>query len=163
MTLLSILLTAAILIATSVIHAHTSVAYAQNTPKEKEDLFKVIVTLFGVEAENGYIVTFVTLDNMSKVKVFDAALHSLSMTDTEIASRKSISASTSNGSNDISSGMVELFYVFPSTTSLEGKDEFRACSIVVKDIRMICKTGENKPAQKVNDVQLYLDRAKALG
>ena len=51
-----------------------NVGYGQTTTdKEKEDVFKVIVTLFGVEPTTGNIVTFVTIDNMSKVKAFDGS------------------------------------------------------------------------------------------
>jgi hypothetical protein len=61
-----------------------NVGYAQTmTVKEKEDVFKVIVTLFGVEPTTGNIVTFVTIDNMSKVKAFDAAKYYIPIDTTE--------------------------------------------------------------------------------
>jgi hypothetical protein len=56
------------------VQSSLNVGYAQTmSVKEKEDVFKVIVTLFGVEPTTGNIITFVTIDNMSKVKAFDAA------------------------------------------------------------------------------------------
>ena len=65
---------AVIAIITMSVPTSLPVGYAQTTTvKEKEDVFKVIVTLFGIEPTTGNIVTFVTIDNMSKVKAFDAA------------------------------------------------------------------------------------------
>jgi hypothetical protein len=60
-----------------------SVGYAQTAPAKEKDVFKVIVTLFGVKLTTGNIVSFVTVDNMSMVKVFDAAKYYIPVEDTE--------------------------------------------------------------------------------
>jgi hypothetical protein len=152
-------------IAIITITAQTSltVGYAQTTTvKEKEDVFKVIVTLFGVEPTTGNIVTFVTIDNMSKVKAFDAAKYYIPI-DTTTASHSNTTNAVYGSSNGVKdSGIVELYYAFPNATSIKSGDEFRVCSMVLKDLRMVCETGENTPALRAENVDMYLDTAQFL-
>jgi K+-transporting ATPase A subunit len=133
-----------------------NVGYAQEMAvKEKEDVFKVIVTLFGVEPATGNIVTFVTIDNMSKVKAFDAAKYYI-----PIDTTASYNSTTNHGVEG--SGIVELNLAFPNATSIKSGDEFRVCSMVLKDLRMICETGVNTPALRAENVDMYLDTAQFL-
>jgi hypothetical protein len=155
-----------------------SVGYAQTTPaKEKEDVFKVIVTLFGVEPTTGNIVSFVTVDNMSMVKAFDAAKYYIPIKDTETraatmayrnatimttADASDVTYSSSSAKNNAGNGgLVELYYAFPNATIKNGA-EFRACSIVLKDLRMVCETGVNTPALRAENIDMYLDKAQFL-
>lgn len=143
---------------TMLVQSSLNVGYAQTMAvKEKEDVFKVIVTLFGVEPTTGNIVTFVTIDNMSKVKAFDAAKYYIPI-DTTTASYNS----TINANGVESSGIVELNLAFPNATSIKSGDEFRVCSMVLKDLRMICETGVNTPALRAENVDMYLDTAQFL-
>jgi hypothetical protein len=139
-----------------------NVGYAQEMAvKEKEDVFKVIVTLFGVEPATGNIVTFVTIDNMSKVKAFDAAKYYIPIDTTE-SSDNTINATHGSSNGIEGSGIVELNLAFPNATSIKSGDEYRACSIVVKDLRMVCETGVNTPALRAENVDMHLDTAQFL-
>lgn len=138
------------------------VGYAQTmTVKEKKDVFKVIVTLFGVEPTTGNIVTFVTIDNMSKVKAFDAAKYYIPIDTTE-SSNHTINATYGSSNGIEGSGIVELNLAFPNATSIKSGDEYRACSIVLKDLRMACETGVNTPALRAENVDMHLDTAQFL-
>jgi hypothetical protein len=148
---------------TMLVQSSLNVGYAQTmAAKEKEDIFKVIVTLFGVEPTTGNIVTFVTIDNMSKVKAFDAAKYYIPI-DTITASYNSTINAVHGSSNGVEgSGIVELNLAFPNATSIKSGDEFRVCSMVLKDLRMICETGVNTPALRAENVDMYLDTAQFL-
>jgi hypothetical protein len=154
---------AVIAIITMSVQTSLTVGYAQTTTaKEKEDVFKVIVTLFGVQPTTGNIVTFVTIDNMSKVKAFDAAKYYIPI-DTTTASYSNATNAVFGSSNGVKdSGIVELYYAFPNATSIESGDEFRVCTMVLTDLRMICETGENTPALRAENVDMYLDTAQFL-
>ena len=122
---------------------------------------KSIVTLFGVEPTTGNIVTFVTIDNLSKVKAFDAAKYYIPIDTTE-SSNYAVNA-THGGSNGVEgNGIVELNLAFPNATSIKSGDEFRACSMVLKDLRMTCETGTNTAALRAENVDMYLDSAQFL-
>jgi hypothetical protein len=147
---------------TILIQSSPNVGYAQEMAvKEKQDVFKVIVTLFGVEPTTGNIVTFVTIDNMSKVKAFDAAKYYIPM-DTSESSNHAINATRGSSNGIEGSGIVELNLAFPNATSIKSGDEFRVCSMVLKDLRMTCETGTNTPALRAENVDMYLDSAQFL-
>src|SRR5215211_6229842 len=154
---------AVIAIITMSVQTSLTVGYAQTTTaKEKEDVFKVIVTLFGVQPTTGNIVTFVTIDKMSKVKAFDAAKYYIPI-DTTTASYNSTINAVHGSSNGVEgSGIVELNLAFPNATSIKSGDEFRVCSMVLKDLRMVCETGVNTPALRAENVDMYLDTAQFL-
>jgi hypothetical protein len=144
------------------VQSSLNVGYAQEMAvKEKEDVFKVIVTLFGVEPTTGNIVTFVTIDNMSKVKAFDAAKYYIPI-DTTGSSNNTINATHGSSNGIEGSGIVELNLAFPNATSIKSGDEFRVCSMVLKDLRMACETGTNTAALRAENVDMYLDRAQFL-
>lgn len=142
------------------------VGYAQTeSTKEKEDVFKVIVTLFGVEPTTGNIVSFVNIGNISKVKAFDAAKYYIPMEETATGTNgyNITSAAMLGSSNNVErSGIIELYYAFPNNTSIKSGDEFKVCSMVVKDLRMICDTGVNTPALRAENVDMHLDTAQSL-
>jgi hypothetical protein len=148
---------------TMLVQGSLNVGYAQTIAvKEKEDVFKVIVTLFGVEPTTGNIVTFVTIDNMSKVKAFDAAKYYIPIDATTASYNSTINAVHGSSNGVEGSGIVELNLAFPNATSIKSGDEFRVCSMVLKDLRMICETGVNTPALRAENVDMYLDTAQFL-
>jgi len=147
---------------TMLVQSSLNVGYAQEMAvKEKEDVFKVIVTLFGVEPTTGNIVTFVTIDNMSKVKAFDAAKYYIPIDTTE-SSNYAVNATHGSSNGVEANGIVELNLAFPNATSIKSGDEFRVCSMVLKDLRMTCETGTNTPALRAENVDMYLDSAQFL-
>jgi hypothetical protein len=156
------IITVIAIIITMSVQSSLHVGYAQEmTVKEKKDVFKVIVTLFGVEPTTGNIVTFVTIDNMSNVKAFDTAKYYIPIYTTE-SSNHTINAIHGSSNNIEGSGIVELNLAFPNATSIKSGDEFRACSIVLKDLRMVCETGVNTPALRAENVDMHLDTAQFL-
>ena len=161
-TIRSIVIIVVIATITMSVQSSLSVGYAQTVSvKGKEDVFKVIVTLFGVEPTTGNIVTFVTIDNMSKVKAFDAAKYYIPI-DTIGSYNYSADSAYGSGNGVGGSGIVELNLAFPNATSIKSGDEFRVCSMVLKDLRMICETGVNTPALRAENVDMYLDTAQFL-
>ena len=103
-----------------------------------KDTFKVIVTLFGVDETAGDIVSFVNVDDITKVKTFNAA---------ELI--------PTHGNN----GTLDLLFSFANTTIKTGAD-FRACTMILKDLRMSCEKGQNSPALRPEFVDMYLSSAK---
>jgi hypothetical protein len=157
----AIIIVIAIIITMSV-QSSLHVGYTQTmSVKEREDVFKVIVTLFGVEPATGNIVTFVTIDNMSKVKAFDAAKYYIPIDTTE-SSNNTINATHGSSNGIEGSGIVELNLAFPNATSIKSGDEFRVCSMVLKDLRMTCETGTNTAALRAENIDMYLDSAQFL-
>jgi hypothetical protein len=156
------IITVIAIIITMLVQSSLNVGYAQEMAvKEKEDVFKVIVTLFGVEPTTGNIVTFVTIDNMSKVKAFDAAKYYIPIDTTE-SSNYAVNATHGSSNGVEANGIVELNLAFPNATSIKSGDEFRACSIVLKDLRMVCETGVNTPALRAENVDMHMDTAQFL-
>jgi hypothetical protein len=157
----AIIIVIAIIITMSV-QSSLHVGYTQTmSVKEREDVFKVIVTLFGVEPTTGNIVTFVTIDNMSNVKAFDAAKYYIPIDTTE-SSNNTINATHGSSNGIEGSGIVELNLAFPNATSIKSGDEFRVCSMVLKDLRMTCETGTNTAALRAENIDMYLDSAQFL-
>ena len=115
-------------------------AQKPSSPTKIKDVFKVIVTLIGVNKTSGDIVSFVNIDDMTQVKTFNAA-----------------KLMPVRGSNDT----LALFFSFPNTTINTGA-EFRACTIILKDLRMSCEKGQNSPGLRPEFVDMYLNSAKPI-
>ena len=103
-----------------------------------KDIFKVIVTLYGLNKTTGDIVSFVNVDGITQVKSFNAA--------------KLISIRGNNGPP-------EILFSFPNATINSGA-KFRACTMIVKDLLMSCGKGKNSPALRPEFVDTYLSSAK---
>jgi uncharacterized membrane protein YgcG len=102
------------------------------------DVFKVILSVFGIQPTTGDIVTIVNVNGESKVKLFDT---------TNIAVN-----STQGG------GIQEFVATFPNVNVNVG-DEYKACALLLKDLspdNLICKTGLNSPAKRAEYVDLSL-------
>jgi hypothetical protein len=114
-----------------------------------EDIFKVILTIFGVEKSKGDVVAMVTVNNgeASKVKFLD--------TDAFLApSNLTQGPSTTNPA--AGSAIIEYVATFPNITVNTG-EEYKACVLPVKDLAMICTTGNNSPASRPEFVDLSLN------
>ena len=112
------------------------------SPVEKKDIFKVIMTVQGLNHNTGDIVTIVSVNGESRVKLFDD-------TKTYIHSVKA----------DGTGGLVEYVATFPNTTVKNG-DVFKACVLAIKDSNLICETGTNSPALRPEFKDLYLQGEK---
>jgi hypothetical protein len=109
-----------------------------SSPVEKKDIFKVIMTVQGLNHKTGDIVTIVSVNGESRVKLFDDSK-------TYIHSVKT----------DGTGGIVEYVPTFPNTTVKNG-DTYKACTLTIKDPNLICETGTNSPALRPEFKDLYL-------
>jgi hypothetical protein len=131
------------LMATTVLNITPDV-HAQTTETEKKkDVFKVIMTVQGLDGNTGDVVTIVSVNGESRVKLFDD-------TKTYI---HSVNASDGTG------GLIEYVATFPNMTVNSG-DEYKVCALTVKDSGLICETGTNSPALRPEFKDLYLQEEK---
>ena len=114
-----------------------------------EDIFKVIMTIFEVDKSKGDVVAIVTANNgeVSKVKFLD--------TDAFLAP-SNITQGPSTTNPAAGSAIIEYVATFPNVTVNTG-EEYKACVLPVKDLEMICTTGNNSPASRPEFVDLSLN------
>ena len=114
-----------------------------------EDIFKVILTIFGVDKSKGDVVAIVAVNNgeVSKVKFLD--------TDAFLAP-SNITQGPSTTNPAAGSAIIEYVATFPNVTVNRG-EEYKACVLPVKDLEMICTTGNNSPASRPEFVDLSLN------
>ena len=105
------------------------------------DIFKVIMTIFGVDESNGDVIAIVTAkDEAARVKLFDAL-------GSEVVP---LNASEGGGH------LIEYVATFPNLTINPGEG-YKACISTVKDLELECKTGNNSPASRPEFVNLTLN------
>ena len=105
------------------------------------DIFKVIMSVFGVEESKGDVVALVVVNSQeSKIKFFD------------VSGPELIPMNASGESGHI----VEYVATFPNITVNLG-DEYMACILTVKDMNLKCGTGHNSPANRPEFIDINLD------
>jgi hypothetical protein len=105
------------------------------------DVFRVIMTIFGVDEPKGDVIAIVTAkDEAARVKLFDAS------------GPEVVPLNASEGGGHLT----EYIATFPNLTINSG-EEYRACVATVKDLELICKTGNNSPATRPEFVDLSLN------
>ena len=114
------------------------------------DIFKVIMTIFGVENSKGDVIAIVTTNNgdVSKVKFLETDAFK------PISSNLSSLVSTPKPAGN--AGIIEYVATFPNVTVNSG-DEYKACVITTKDLEILCKTGHNSPATRPEFIDINLD------
>jgi hypothetical protein len=120
-------------------------AFAQTTSSqetEKKDIFKVIMTVQGLDHNTGDIVTIVSVNGESRVKLFDD-------------SKTYIQTVKADGAG----GIVEYVATFPNIAVKNG-DVYKACVLTIKDSNLICETGTNSPALRPEFKDLYLQEER---
>ena len=129
--------------ATSILNIDPN-ALAQSIPssetEKKKDIFKVIMTIQGLNQDSGDIVTIVSVNEESRVKLFDDSKTYI----------HSVNASDGTG------GIIEYVATFPNTTVSVGED-YKVCALTIKDSNLICKTGNNSPALRPEFIDLYIE------
>jgi hypothetical protein len=107
------------------------------------------VTIFEVDKSKGDVVAIVTANygEVSKVKFLD--------TDAVLAP-SNISQVHSTTNPGAGSAIMEYVATFPNVTVNTG-EEYKACVLPVKDLEMICTTGNNSPASRPEFVDLSLN------
>jgi hypothetical protein len=98
-----------------------------------EDIFRVIMTIFGVDKSKGDVVAILTVNNgeASKVRFLDS--------DTAA-----------------SGGIIEYVATFPNVT-VNAAEPYEACVLPVKTLEPICTTGNNSPAARPEFVDISLN------
>ena len=105
------------------------------------DVFRVIMTIFGVDESKGDVIAIVTAkDEAARVKLFDAS------------GPEVVPLNASEGGGHLT----EYIATFPNLTINSG-EEYRACVATVKDLELICKTGNNSAATRPEFVDLSLN------
>ena len=114
-----------------------------------EDIFRVIMTIFGVDKSKGDVVAIVTANNgeASRVKFLDSEAP-------YVIPINSSGGGISGGS--VGSHLVEYVATFPNITVNAG-DEYKACVVTTKDLQLICSTGNNSPANRPEFVDISLN------
>jgi hypothetical protein len=130
------------LVATAVLDAIPN-ALAQTTTssetEKKKDIFKVIMTVQGLSHNTGDIVTIVSVNGESRVKLFDDSKTYI----------HSVNASDGTG------GIVEYVATFPNMTVNVG-NEYKVCALTIKDSKLMCQTGTNSPALRPEFIDLFI-------
>ena len=114
--------------------------------EKKKDIFKVILTVDGLDPNSGDVATIVSVNGESRVKLFDD-------TKTYI---QSINATT-----DGSGGIIEYVATFPNATVKAG-DEYKACALLIKDSNLICETGNNSRALRPEFIDLHIQEEQPI-
>jgi hypothetical protein len=100
------------------------------------------MTVQGLDQNTGDIVTIVSVNGESRVKLFDDSK-------TYIHSVKA----------DGTGGLIEYIATFPNMT-VKSSDEYKVCALTIKDSNLICETGTNSPALRPEFKDLYLQEEK---
>jgi hypothetical protein len=100
------------------------------------------MTVQGLDHNSGDIVTIVSVNGESRVKLFDDS-------ETYIHSVKA----------DGTGGLIEYVATFPNMTVNSG-DEYKVCALTIKDSNLICETGTNSPALRPEFKDLYIQEEK---
>src|SRR5215211_3651287 len=109
-----------------------------------EDIFKVIMTIFEVDKSKGDLVAIVTVNNgeASRVKFLDSEAPYV------------VPLNASEG--ETGGHLVEYVATFPNVVVNTGA-EYKVCVLTVKDLELLCKTGQNSPAARPEFIDIRLD------
>jgi len=137
-TVMSLLVLGVIL--TSLVVSGITASPVQAETGQGTDIFKVIMTIFGVDESNGDVIAIVTAkDEAARVKLFDAI------------GPEVVPLNASEGGGHL----IEYVATFPNLTINSGEG-YKACISTVKDLELICKTGNNSPASRPEFVDITL-------
>jgi hypothetical protein len=105
--------------------AQITVAPMQNESREDpKKLFRVSISLFGVNDKTGYVLSFIKVNNVTAAKYFNA-------TDNDLLDKD---------------GIVDTLISVPNETVSKGSN-FTACSLFLKDVTLSCKSGLYVPGR----------------
>ena len=114
-----------------------------------EDIFKVILTIFGIDESKGDVVAVVTVGDgeASKVKFLDT---------NSFLATSNLTNLTPTTNPAAVSDIIEYVATFPNVT-VDAGEEYKACVLPVKVLEIICTTGNNSPASRPEFVDLSLN------
>ncbi len=114
------------------------------------DVFKVIMTVFGVENAKGDVVAIVAVNNGDDARVKFLETDAFKPVSANLSSL--VTSSTSN----YNVKTMEYVATFPNITVNIGA-EYRACILTTGDLELICETGHNSPASRPEFVDISLN------
>ena len=146
---ITILLLIGTILTSMVLSVVTTNPVQAETGKGK-DIFKVILTIFGIDKSRGDVVAIVAVNNgeASKVKFLDINAF---LAPSNLTTLSPTTTNTAAGSD-----IIEYVATFPNVT-VDAGEEYKACVLPVKDLEMICTTGNNSPASRPEFVDLSLN------
>ena len=152
----SLIISVAIILLTIVASQNTFVNLAYAETGKGTDIFKVIMSIFGVENTKGDVVAIVAVNDgeASKVKLFE--------TEAFKPVPSNPTSSVLPPKPDSNAGIIEYTATFPNVAVNAG-DEYNACVMTTKDLELICKTGHNYPASRPEFIDINLDEVTASG
>jgi hypothetical protein len=131
-------------ILTSLVVSGITASPVQAETGQGTDIFKVIMTIFGVDESNGDVIAIVTAkDEAARVKLFDAL------------GPEVVPLNASEGGGHL----IEYVATFPNLTMNSGEG-YKACIATVKNLELMCKTGDNSPASRPEFVDLSLNTTR---
>jgi hypothetical protein len=135
-----------IILASLVVSGNTA-SPVQAETGQGTDIFKVIMTIFGVDESKGDVIAIVTAkDEAARVKLFDAL------------GPEVVPLNASEGGGHL----IEYVATFPNLTINSGEG-YKACISTVKDLELQCKTGNNSPASRPEFIDLSLNASGSDG
>jgi hypothetical protein len=149
-------LVAAIAIMITVVSQNTLIKSADAETGKGADIFRVIMSVFGVENTKGDVIALVTVNNgeSSKLKFLETEAFK------PVSSNLTSLVLTPNP--DSSAGIMEYVATFPNITVNAG-DEYKACVMTTKGLELLCKTGHNSPASRPEFIDINLNEVSASG
>jgi hypothetical protein len=120
------------------------------------DIFRVIMTVFGVENTKGDVIAIVTANNgdVSKVKFLE--------TEAFKPASSNLTSLVLTPNPNSNAGIMEYVATFPNVTVNTGA-EYKACVMTTKDLELLCKTGHNSPASRPEFIDINLDEVTSSG
>jgi hypothetical protein len=144
----SLVTSSAIILLTIVVSQNILVNVISAETGKGTDIFKVILTIFGVDDTKGDVIALVTVNNgeASRVKLLE----------TETFKPSNLTSLVSSTEIDSNAGIMEFVATFPNVTVSSG-DRYDACIITTKDLNPICSTGHNSPASRPEFIDINLE------
>lgn len=125
----------------------TSLAnYAYAETGVGKDIFKVVVSIFGISSDAGDIIATATVNGHSKVKFFDLS---------------SVNLTSVQNSSALNEKVLEFVAGFPHLVVNTG-DSYKVCVITMNDMHVKCEDGKNSPAKRPEFVDVSLGKESKL-
>ena len=104
-----------------------------------KNIFKVIVSIYGITKETGDIVAIVNVDGSSRVKTFD------------------FNPTNPSTYSSINGNVLKFVATFPNVV-VESGEIYRACVVKLKDMHQYCQERKNSSAKGSEVVEIVLDK-----
>jgi hypothetical protein len=108
-----------------------------------KDIFKVIVSIFGMSSKTGDIIATATVNGHSKVRVFGVSSENLT---------------SSQNSSALAERVLTFAAGFPGLVVNTG-DSYKACVITLNDMHIKCDEGHNSPAKRPEFVDISIGKS----